>query len=221
MVKKYPLLYDPSHCDFRNMKKRDIAWNEIATKAKDNCENVKKRWKNLRDSFLKHLKQKETKTGLSEKHRKRWMWADVMDFYRPFLLTTDKKSYEGFECNGDVDGNLKVEDATESDDSSSPSISDSAVSEPPSLLPVAYPKKRKRKPTSKPSVEALLHRYEKNVDAIDLLFLAHSQTVKTFSGKRQALTKMKIAEVIMQQEIQHLDELSPQQIDCNKNTSST
>lgn len=43
----------------------------------------------------------------------------------------------------------------------------------------------------------------RETDAIDLLFLAYARTLKTFSGKRQAIAKLKIAEVMSQQEILH------------------
>lgn len=43
-------------------------------------------------------------------------------------------------------------------------------------------------------------------DAIDLLFSAYASTIRTFSGKRQAIAKLKVAEVIMEQEILHHEE---------------
>jgi len=48
------------------------------------------------------------------------------------------------------------------------------------------------------------------MDAIDLLFSAHARTVKTFSKKPQAIAKMKVSQVIMEQEL-HLEEQSSAQ----------
>ena len=45
------------------------------------------------------------------------------------------------------------------------------------------------------------------MDAIDLLFSAHARTVKTFSKKRQAIAKLKVSQVIMEQELQNLEEV--------------
>jgi len=38
--------------------------------------------------------------------------------------------------------------------------------------------------------------------------LAHAKTMRMFSAKRQIITKMKIAELIMQQELLNLEETS-------------
>ena len=49
------------------------------------------------------------------------------------------------------------------------------------------------------------------MDAIDLLFSAHALTVKTFSKTRQTIAKMKVSQVIMEQELQNLEEQSSAQ----------
>ena len=49
------------------------------------------------------------------------------------------------------------------------------------------------------------------MDAIDLLFSAHARTVKTFSKRRQAIAKMKVSQVIMEQELKDLEEQSSAQ----------
>ena len=49
------------------------------------------------------------------------------------------------------------------------------------------------------------------MDTIDLLFSAHAQTIKTFSKKRQAIAKIKVSQVIMEQELQNLEEQSSAQ----------
>lgn len=45
-----------------------------------------------------------------------------------------------------------------------------------------------------------------DVDAVDHLFLSWAKTVKTFSPRRLLQTKMKISNIIMQQEAEELDE---------------
>lgn len=65
---------------------------------------------------------------------------------------------------------------------------------------------------SSSSATELTNYYENNTntvyDGTDSLMLAHAKTIKTFSGRRQAITKMKIAEVIMEQELLHLEDAS-------------
>lgn len=49
---------------------------------------------------------------------------------------------------------------------------------------------------------------EKTFDATDSLFLALSKTLKTFSERRQTLTKIKISRFIMEQELLHQNEVN-------------
>jgi len=51
------------------------------------------------------------------------------------------------------------------------------------------------------------------MNAIDLLFSAHARTAKTFSKKkkRQAIVKIKVSQVIMEQVLQNLEEQSSTQ----------
>nr|CAH7751541.1 unnamed protein product [Callosobruchus chinensis] len=49
-------------------------------------------------------------------------------------------------------------------------------------------------------------------DDLDLLFSSYARTIKKFSGKLQAETKLQIAQLIAQQEIMHHEEVSSQQL---------
>ncbi|KAF5283728.1 hypothetical protein FQA39_LY17225 [Lamprigera yunnana] len=73
-------------------------------------------------------------------------------------------------------------------------------------------REKKGKKVSQPSVGDIIKYYENKRkiehDAIDCLFLANAKTIKTFSGRRLAITKMKIAQVIMEQELLHQDQLA-------------
>lgn len=71
-------------------------------------------------------------------------------------------------------------------------------------------RKRSAQASSSSAVETTNY-YDNNTttilyDGTDSLMLAHAKTIKTFSGRRQAITKMKIAEVIMEQELLHLED---------------
>lgn len=51
-------------------------------------DDLKKRWKNLRDCFSKHLRSEKTRTGQAAKsicRYKTWPWAQHMGTFRPFL----------------------------------------------------------------------------------------------------------------------------------------
>lgn len=48
-------------------------------------DDMKKKWKNLRDTFAKYIKGTKTKTGQAVNNTKKWMWAEQMKAFRPFL----------------------------------------------------------------------------------------------------------------------------------------
>lgn len=62
------------------------------------------------------------------------------------------------------------------------------------------------------SVEAVVNYFENKrqrteMTANDLIFSGYSKTVSSFSLKRQAIIKMKIAQIIMEEELKHSEEL--------------
>ncbi|XP_071051346.1 uncharacterized protein [Onthophagus taurus] len=61
-------------------------------------------------------------------------------------------------------------------------------------------------------------RKQPELDEIDMLFLAHAKTIKTFSKKRQVMAKMKVSQVILQQELENLEESSTHQTQCNSSS---
>ncbi|CAG9766009.1 unnamed protein product [Ceutorhynchus assimilis] len=86
LVKKYPILYDLGNPDYKNIRKRDKIWDQIGAELNESGEEVKKRWKNLRDSYAKYLKCIKTKTGQSaKKNYSKWQWASLMEPFKPFL----------------------------------------------------------------------------------------------------------------------------------------
>ncbi|XP_050503726.1 uncharacterized protein LOC126882771 [Diabrotica virgifera virgifera] len=79
------------------------------------------------------------------------------------------------------------------------------------------PKKRKvrnvqnTKPTSVDSIISYFESRKKTEkDSTDLLFLSYAGLIKQFSGKRQAETKLQIAEIIAKQELMHYEEQQQQ-----------
>lgn len=75
---------------------------------------------------------------------------------------------------------------------------------------VSGKKGRKRPPSPSSNLGRVMNYLEekkqKKEDEIDCLMLAHAKTIKKLSTKRQIITKMKIAELIMEQELLNLEE---------------
>uniref|UniRef100_A0A6P7GYP1 Uncharacterized protein LOC114348126 n=1 Tax=Diabrotica virgifera virgifera TaxID=50390 RepID=A0A6P7GYP1_DIAVI len=75
LVKKYPILYDLSHEDYKNIRKKDKIWDEIGQEMKECREELKRRWRSLRDSYVRYLRVIKTRTGQGAQN-KTWQWAE-------------------------------------------------------------------------------------------------------------------------------------------------
>lgn len=88
-------------------------------------------------------------------------------------------------------------------------------SQPPTSSPVAGPSRersKKRKEETPSSVEQVIsylqNKNNNKFDATECLFLAYAKNLKTFSGRRQVLAKLRIAQVMMEEELLNLQETS-------------
>jgi hypothetical protein len=58
-VKAYPILYQKSAGVPGYLEEKNQAWNEIAIKLKEDVGNLKKKFRNLKDSYFKKIKNKK------------------------------------------------------------------------------------------------------------------------------------------------------------------
>ncbi|XP_055849564.1 uncharacterized protein LOC129914374 [Episyrphus balteatus] len=240
LVRKCPILYDLSHEDYKNTKKKERVWAGIAAELKEGTDDVKKRWKNLRDTYLRYIKGKKTKSG------RRWQWASEMEAFDP-PLTFESRKWSSFDQKCDYNqldtdttttekSNLDpinpdfVEEEEEEETSYDESnfmefpqpIETKIIPQHSSSTPMSQSKKRKIKQeteldsTMESLVKYLKHQEQPELDETDLLFLAYARNIKTFSKKRQAVAKMKVCQVIMEQEIENIDD---QSTDVNQDVS--
>lgn len=180
-------------------------------------EEVKKKWRNLRDTFAKYIKSNKNKTGQTTTKFKKWIWADQMEVFRPFLNATQTTSnvsdiYSEESTNIEPTELVEISEIPETEQTSPFTPTSNTISKFGSALesPVTPKENRKRKCEPSTSVQDIIKYFErkkkKEFDAIDQLFLAQACTIKTFSARRQIEVKMKIAQVIMEHELLHLEE---------------
>ncbi|CAG9856307.1 unnamed protein product [Phyllotreta striolata] len=226
-VKKYPILYDLKHDDYKNIRKKEKIWNEIGNELNENGEDIRKKWKNLRDTYAKYIRCTNSKAGNTTK---KWLWAEQMKPFRPYVAypktssnISDINSTNSVLEETEIESNVKFE--TELANFENLDIENLDIVENMDPLetnqrvlnatqPAANNRTGKKRYNTTPlsSVGEML-KYFKNkkrieYDATDCLLLAHAKTIKTFSGRRQAITKWKIAQVIMEQELLHQEELN-------------
>ncbi|KAL1490223.1 hypothetical protein ABEB36_012953 [Hypothenemus hampei] len=221
IVKRYPILYDLSHGDYKNVRKKDKVWEKIGAEINESGDEVKKKWKNLRDSYIRNLKSNKTKTDQAAKVSKKWQWSDQMEMFRPFLSfsktssnisdTVDNNSESLFSEHSLADTETTF--STETSDTSCETGEKRPVTSSSSEVTVSdisSAKKKKTKSEETSSVNTLINYFQnkkKNEgDETDMLFAAYARTIKKISKKRQVTVKMKIAQIVMNEELLDLEE---------------
>ncbi|CAH0702695.1 unnamed protein product [Spodoptera exigua] len=96
MVRQLPCLWDTSCRDYRDMRKKEIAWKRIVTQLK--CEDIpdvktaKAEWKKLRDSHRDSLKRvRALANGQDTALNNKWKYADIMEFLLPHMKTRKRR----------------------------------------------------------------------------------------------------------------------------------
>lgn len=200
-------------------------------------QEVKKKWKNLRDCYAKHLRAEKTRTGQAAKtlnRYKTWPWAQQMSFFSPFLQfasTESNISIPDSVLNSEVDESESI--LTEEDEGTQQAEVISSHLQPgqESFSRPAYPlssRIRKRKhggetsPQPSSSVGQILNYLENRpiensaYDDVDLLCMGYAKTIKKFSPRRQTVVKFKIAEILMQEELaQQMEDATRAKCHCS------
>ncbi|KAL1489126.1 hypothetical protein ABEB36_014069 [Hypothenemus hampei] len=163
LISQYSELYDLQNEHYMNSSRKNNIWNEIAKEMGEKDTVCKEKWKCLRDSYHRNLKNRKCKSGDGATKRKKWKFESQMDFLRPYLQERATKS------------NIECIRTTMSDDNATSETSTldiiSTSSEPGnSLLPpssatslmfknITARKKNKTQPTQTPSVVNVLQNY--------------------------------------------------------------
>ncbi|XP_030609361.1 uncharacterized protein LOC115797015 [Archocentrus centrarchus] len=82
VVSQNAVLYDKRDKNYKDNDYKDNVWKRIAEELHYNTDDVKKLWRNLRDTYVrKKREEKDIRSGQAGgKQRKRWKYMDVMSF---------------------------------------------------------------------------------------------------------------------------------------------
>ncbi|KAK3930983.1 Transcription factor Adf-1, partial [Frankliniella fusca] len=88
-VKRHPVLYDYTLPGHSSREVQDEAWHRVAVECSDTVGNCKERWKNLRASLCRHLRQQQQQAGHGQglRPKKPYYLAEHMEFVVPFTKT--------------------------------------------------------------------------------------------------------------------------------------
>lgn len=101
LVKERPCLYDKQHEDFRSTNVRKRAWQEIAKVAGWDSKSIQKRWRVMRDRFVRELRR--TKNTSDEAQ------VNCSTFFRDMLFLTQHVKSKKYEAEADLSENSREE----------------------------------------------------------------------------------------------------------------
>lgn len=78
-IKKRPILYNTHLKDYKKFSTRHEAWAEVAVAMNLSEGECKKRWRSLRDAFMKVVRNK------SEEEQKTWIHYRLLEFLLPYI----------------------------------------------------------------------------------------------------------------------------------------
>lgn len=158
------------------------------------------------ETFKPFLAFAKTNTNIADS-------IDVIENETQVTVSTESDSWEHTETEiqeiNVVEQNKTVDDNNAENPDTIPPTTPLLSSTPSTSKAASRKRTRDEKCTS--SVDAVISylenkRSKKTFSPTDMIFLGYSETIQTFSPRRQAYTKIKIAEIIAQQECLHLEE---------------
>ncbi|XP_031624722.1 uncharacterized protein LOC116341663 [Contarinia nasturtii] len=87
-VQNRSILYDKALKGYRKPAIRETAWQEVATALESTVDECKKRWRSLRDAFMKQYKMYSRGDSNT---KKRWLFYEQMEFLAPYFEHPDEK----------------------------------------------------------------------------------------------------------------------------------
>ncbi|XP_034020279.1 myb-related transcription factor, partner of profilin-like [Thalassophryne amazonica] len=173
-VNTRPELYDSSNYDYRDKYKKDIAWRRVSEETGLEEEVCRKRWKGLRDTYLRErrMETEARKSGAAAHQRRRWRFSGALSFLDPFVAPRPTTSNMGQvqqpqeAQNQDLPPSSTVDQESEEDDeeprtsslsevssgSNDPGPSGAAAPTPPVSTPTGQRKRRRTRSQEEPSV---------------------------------------------------------------------
>ncbi|XP_071452191.1 uncharacterized protein [Hetaerina americana] len=125
-VEKYPVLYDAGNEGYCSKDTVEEAWREVASAMRESVINCKDKWRNLRTSLTRHLRNMNEPSALSGKYRRPYYMAPYMSFLIPYtksrsykaeLLSAERPRRSSFDCSADRSRYLDRGDSSSYDNS--------------------------------------------------------------------------------------------------------
>ncbi|KAM4635345.1 uncharacterized protein ACJ7VT_008017 [Polymixia lowei] len=143
-VFNFPELYNVTLPNYRCTESRTNAWRSISASMGISSEDCKRKWKNMRDRYLKEIRMEIKSKQQGEIIPSRWKYRQLLNFIAPFtgsrngMAENGSNNDEDHENLGNESGNTEVE-ATSSETVKTPqAITKTSVSQTDSKSQVAF-----------------------------------------------------------------------------------
>jgi len=183
-------------------------------------EVLKKKWKSIRDNYLRYKKEINGSTGQATRKYQKWPWASQLQFLDKCLasrqttsnITTDfplkiqiQELTSPSQITSPPQASTSIFDVEESDVLQLYTHTDSTLPAPKKI------KKNSKEPNNQPvgvdKVIGYLENKKKHTyDSVDHLFLSYAGTFKKFSERNQIKVKVELAKLFADIELKELDE---------------
>ncbi|XP_028167819.1 transcription factor Adf-1-like [Ostrinia nubilalis] len=218
IVRHYPILYDTSHDEYKDGRLKNKIWESIAESLQEHDGDIpKSRWKNLKDSYSKHLRAAKGETSTYIDRYRYWPWVEPMSFMQPFIEGMPTRANRGVRKRKLLKDTQKATDdsqkTTETEELMPiPKIkgenTESECEDPifvitqPAPEPQPQPEIAQYYIKNDVSTNSMSNMNTADYDETDLIFLGYSKLIKKLSRRQQAAVKFKIAKVIMEAELE-------------------
>uniref|UniRef100_A0A671YJ80 MADF domain-containing protein n=1 Tax=Sparus aurata TaxID=8175 RepID=A0A671YJ80_SPAAU len=91
----HPVLYDTTAVFYRNRYKKEEAWVKVAEEVGLPVEVCRKKWKGLRDTYLKKKREGEKRSGSAGGNLRKWRFSAVLSFLDPFTTPRETSGNMG------------------------------------------------------------------------------------------------------------------------------
>ncbi|CAH2097860.1 unnamed protein product [Euphydryas editha] len=91
-VRKYSCLYDCRNSAYKNVSAKARLWETIGAEINESGETARKKWKSLRDNYMRYKKEITGTTGQAAKKFEKWPWAAHLQFLDDTLTERERTS---------------------------------------------------------------------------------------------------------------------------------
>ena len=86
LVRQYPTLWDKQDMMYKDSSYKEAKWKEITEILHLNKEEVIRKWKSLRDTYVRHKNNKSKSGDSLSQCKPKWKYYDIMSFIDITLL---------------------------------------------------------------------------------------------------------------------------------------